>query len=133
MFKRLLLSVLVCASLGVQASAQSPINEGDYKAWQMLIRHALNESIKAYGKSTYDRFCEPEKQVCTNFMYYPIGDKKVFLREVMNKDERVFLRDICHFNTSGDIRWCKNFDTGAMREDMKGPDNKWVTVDGSAF
>jgi hypothetical protein len=103
------------------------------KDWRSVIRHALTKSYKSYGKSTYDRFCEPEYKVCTDFIYYPVGNEKVFIREVTNANNIVVLRDVCTLNEPGDIRRCKNFDTGALRQDMKDKNNRWSTVEGSAF
>jgi hypothetical protein len=111
----------------------SSAREENNADWQKMVRHAMNQSFKAYGKNTYDHFCEPEMKLCTDFVYYPVQDKKIFLREVSNINDQIILRDICTFSVNGDTRWCENYDTGAKRIDMKDKFNKWVTVEGKTF
>lgn len=129
--KSIIVAGLILISLTTAVGQAKLAVEDRTPEWRDAIRYALSQSQKYYKKSTFDHFCEPDKQLCTNYIYYPEGDHKIFLREVMGNNGLVFLRDICTFDVYGTIRWCKNFDTGAEREDMKDPNGSWHTVQGS--
>jgi hypothetical protein len=123
-------SVIVSGFMAILPAQAKANQSGD---WQKMVRYAMDQSVKAYGKSTYDHFCEPEMKLCTDFVYYPVQDKKIFLREVSNINDKIILRDVCTFSVNGDTRWCENFDTGARRTDMQDRNNRWVTVEGKTF
>jgi hypothetical protein len=101
--------------------------------WGELCKYAIEQSIRSYGRSTYDHFCEPDLKVCTSFVYYPVGYEKIFLREVSDNNDRIIVRDVCTINENGDSRRCKNFDTNTTRLDVVSGNGRWVTVEGSIF
>ena len=54
----------------------------------------------------------------------------VLVRAVENLSGRIVKRELCIFNAFKDVRTCMDWNTKAMRRDMKNPKGEWVKVAG---
>ena len=43
-------------------------------------------------------------------------------------NEKIILREVCTFNTPGDIRLCLDWDAGTKHRDMKNANGDWFKV-----
>lgn len=100
-------------------------------AWKRYVAWADARSAQQHnGKSSYSRHCEPESKMCVDSIaYYDAKGTYVLAREGSNIDGRVFVRDVCRFNDSVDIRTCIDWDTSKMTREMKDAKGDWTIVE----
>ena len=67
--------------------------------------------------------------MCNNAILFKTKDVEMMAKTVEDISGRVTRREICGFNKFGDVRYCRNWDTGENRTDMKNSKGVWIKVD----
>ena len=98
--------------------------------WDSVISNAMKISdAQNSGKPRLFRNCQPELKLCNmGIMYAGPNGKDIMVRTVENANGVVIQRDICEFNTFGDIRSCKDWDTGRIGKSMKDGNGTWNSI-----
>lgn len=110
-------------STHTQATAAKP-------TWGDMIKMAANLSIQAYGRLNSGRSCQPELKVCSNAILYRTKDGiNAMIRTEENIDGKVIRRDICSFNSFGDVRTCLDWDAGRLTKEMKSSNGTWTLIE----
>jgi hypothetical protein len=98
--------------------------------WEDLVDKALAMSTEQNGgKPLINRMCEPRVKSCSNAIFVKVNDgTMVMLRTQEDPSGKLINRDICSFNSFGDVRTCADWDTGASSREMKDAGGNWYTV-----
>jgi hypothetical protein len=98
--------------------------------WEAFVVAALKMSAaQNNGKAISARVCQPEIKACNNAVIYHADDgTEVMAKITRDLNENVILREICTFNTQGDIRLCLDWDKGTKHRDMKNASGDWIKV-----
>jgi hypothetical protein len=101
-------------------------------SWNDLVKGAITLSREQNGgNSRVGRTCQPEHQICSMGVFFRGKDgNDILLRSVENSAGRVLRREVCIFNSFKDVRTCMDWNTKAMRRDMKNQKGDWVKVAG---
>ena len=99
--------------------------------WEKLLDRGIELSTQQHqGNPNFNRVCQPEFKECINGLFFKANDGTDMLMKVTEDlNGKRLKREICSFNTHGDIRSCVNWDTGEMHRDMKNKNGEWYKVD----
>lgn len=115
--------------LGPQASTP-PQSEAPL-SWKAIVDAGIARSKEQNGGTPrFSRGCQPELKSC--FLVLIFKNKSgndVIVRTTEDSNGKILKRDICTFNSFGDIRECSDFDTGATTKEMQGTDKQWRRID----
>jgi len=102
----------------------------DNPTWEGLVDKAFAMSSQQNGgKPLVDRVCEPEAKACRTAVFVKLKDgTTAMLRASEDPFGKTIMRDICQFNSFGDVRTCADWDTGATSREMKDSHGNWYTV-----
>lgn len=99
--------------------------------WAQLVSSAVQASASQNGgKADTGRVCQPEQKTCSTAVFFrnSSGDR-VMLRAAEDLSGNVFSREVCKFNSFGDVRTCVGFEGGADHKDMKDAAGNWQRVE----
>jgi hypothetical protein len=98
--------------------------------WEGLVNEAFAISTKQNGgKPSVNRLCEPQVKLCSTAVFVKLKDgTTAMLRMSEDPFGKLISRDICNFNSFGDVRTCADWDTGATSREMKDAQGNWYTV-----
>ena len=109
-------------SPNTQASTSPP-------TWSALVDKAIKlSSDQNNGRAKSVRICQPEFKICTNGVYFKLGEKEMLVKIERDLSEKIVSKELCEFNSYGDIRRCLNWDTNVFRSDMQDKNGKWFKV-----
>lgn len=99
--------------------------------WESLLDRAIELSKQQHGGTPdFERVCQPELKECINGLTFTAPDGTDMIMKVTeDMDGKRLSREVCSFNTSGDVRTCVDWDTGEQRRDMKDKDGNWYDTD----
>ncbi|WP_156640063.1 ATP-dependent Clp protease proteolytic subunit [Bosea sp. PAMC 26642] len=117
------------ASLPQQTNPTSTTNKKP--TWGELIEMVVAISSQQNGgKPVKNRVCQPEIKSCSTAVFYKKSDgSDAMIRQVENVAGSILKRDMCRFNTFGDIRVCVDFDSSSESTSMKDEKGNWRGVD----
>ncbi|MBN8999456.1 MAG: hypothetical protein J0H54_08675 [Rhizobiales bacterium] len=81
------------------------------------------------GRADTSRNCQPELKLCNTAVFFEWKNTPMMLRLTEDIDGRVVARDICSFNSFGDVRTCVDWDSGKSSRQMKDTNGEWYAVD----
>lgn len=98
--------------------------------WDKLLDRAIELSEQQNGgQPDIKRICQPEYKECINGLSFKAKDGTDMIMKVTeDMDGKMLRREICSFNTHGDIRTCVNWETGETQRDMKDKNGDWYKV-----
>ena len=90
-------------------------------SWDMLLDRAIELSEQQNGgKPDIQRICQPELKKCINGLAFKTKDGDDMIMKVTeDMDGKMLKREVCSFNTHGDIRTCLNWETGGTERDIR--------------
>ena len=69
-------------------------------------------------------------KICINALSFKAKDgTDMIMKKTEDMDGMMLKREVCLFNTYGDIRSCRNWDTGETHRDMRNKNGDWYKVD----
>jgi len=100
-------------------------------SWEKLLDRAIELSTQQHGGNPdIQRGCQPELKACINALSFKMPDGTDMIMKVTeDMDGRMQKRELCSFNTQGDIRLCLNWDTGGKHRDMQNKNGDWYEID----
>lgn len=114
--------------VGPKATYQN--NPQPTPTWKDLVDRAFEVSaVQNHGRANSSRACQPEIKVCTVAVFY--RDSKgtdMMIRVTENLNGKIIQREVCTFNSFGDIRVCFDWDKGSTHRDMKNNRGQWYGV-----
>ena len=98
--------------------------------WGSLLDQAIALSKdQNRGVADFQRGCQPEFKVCINGLSFKTKDgTQMIMKVTEDMDGKMLRREICSFNSYGDVRSCVDWDTGAGHRDMKSRNGDWEKV-----
>jgi hypothetical protein len=97
--------------------------------WETMIDSAIETSSSQNGGAPKTvRSYQPQAGVCTTGILFKLNGTDAILLSRQNIDGRIVEREICTFNSFGDMRSCVDWDTKATHRDMKDPRGEWSKV-----
>jgi hypothetical protein len=97
--------------------------------WETMIDSAIAMSSSQNGGAPRTvRSCQPQAGVCATGILFKLNGTDAILLSRQNIDGRIVEREICTFNSFGDMRSCVDWDTKATHRDMKDPSGEWSKV-----
>lgn len=111
-------------SLSPQAKASAP------PTWGELVKKTIEASqSQNNGRPRTARSCQPEFKICNTAVFVDGKDgKTLMVRTEENLAGKIITREFCELNSFGDVRTCVDWDTGAIRRDMKDKSGLWSQV-----
>jgi hypothetical protein len=98
-------------------------------SWDAFVAAAVKISASQNnGKAVSGRVCQPENKTCNNAVIYYSDGTEVMVKVTRDLNEKIILREVCTFNTPGDIRLCLDWDAGTKHRDMKNASGEWFKV-----
>ena len=83
------------------------------------------------GKPILSRLCQPDIDNCILGLEYLLPDGRKGLAVVIQDAKgKTLRREVCEFDSSGDVRNCMDWDSGAKHRDAKNTNGDWVQVTG---
>jgi hypothetical protein len=105
------------------AKAESPMS------WGSMVENAVSLSAKQNGGTPRTlRSCQPEEQMCATGVMFKMDDRDAVVLSRQDINGKIVQREICTFNSFGDIRSCMDWDTRATHRDMKDSKGVWSKV-----
>jgi hypothetical protein len=100
--------------------------------WGSILDRAIALSKDQNGGvAAFNRVCQPELKVCVNGLSFVTKDgTKTILKVTEDMNGKMLRREICSFNSFGDIRSCTDWDNGEAHRDMKNKNGEWEKVSG---
>lgn len=114
------------------SSSQAPIaKQSSGPTWKSVIENAVTASMQQNGgRIQNNRVCQPELKLCTNAIFYKTNHgTDAMVRTTEDIDGKMVRRDLCTFNTFGDVRTCLDWDSGKVSREMRDANNKWSLID----
>jgi hypothetical protein len=99
--------------------------------WENILDRGIELSIQQHGgKADIQRVCQPEFSVCINGLAFNAKDGTHMIMKVTeDMNGKMLKRELCSFNSYGDVRTCLNWDTREKHRDMRNKDGDWYKVD----
>ena len=118
------------APMQLDPSATASAAQGAPLKWEDLVDKAFAMSKEQNGgKPLVNRVCEPRVKSCSTAVFVKLNDgTAAMLRMSEDPFGKLISRDICSFNSFGDVRTCADWDTGAASREMKDAAGNWYTV-----
>jgi hypothetical protein len=105
------------------AKASAPMS------WGSMVENAFSLSAKQNGGNPRTlRSCQPEEQTCATGIMFKMDERDSVLLSRQDINGKIIQREICTFNSFGDIRSCMDWDTKATHRDMKDSKGAWSKV-----
>ena len=99
------------------------------ETWASLVNKAVTLSASQNnGKARSGRVCQPELKTCSNGIYFKADDTEMLVKVTRDLSDKIIARELCSFNSFGDIRTCIDWDTHEKSKDVKNRDGKWIAV-----
>ncbi len=97
--------------------------------WAGLVSNALEISSRQNGGSPKTlRSCQPQARVCATAIMFKLNDIDTLLLAREDLNGKIFEREVCTFNSYGDVRTCVDFDRNTTHRDMKDSKGEWSKV-----
>ena len=81
------------------------------------------------GQPRMARGCQPELKSCITGIYFKSkNDTEMLIKETEDMNGRTIRRELCEFNSFGDVRQCVDYDIGSSHRDMKDLNGNWQKV-----
>ena len=98
--------------------------------WSSILDRAIVLSKDQHGGvAAFDRGCQPEFKVCINALSFKLKDgTDMILKVTEDMNGKMVRREICSFNSFGDVRSCTNWDNGETHKDMKNKNGEWELI-----
>jgi hypothetical protein len=98
--------------------------------WDEFVSKAIDVSSKQHnGRPAYKRVCQPELKSCVNAIFLKLNDgKDLIVKKTEDISGKTISREMCEFNSHGDIRLCVDWDTGETHRDMQDSNGAWSKV-----
>jgi hypothetical protein len=99
--------------------------------WEAILDRAIELSTQQHdGKPDIQRICQPEYKECINGLSFKTSDGTHMIMKVTeDMNGKMQKRELCSFNTHGDVRFCVDWDTGVKQRDMKNSNGDWYKID----
>jgi len=99
--------------------------------WDQILDRAIELSTQQHnGNPDVNRVCQPEFKECINGLSFKAKDGTDMIMKVTeDMNGKMLRREVCSFNSYGDVRTCVNWDTGEAHRDMKNKNGDWYSVD----
>lgn len=112
-------------------SENATANETPTPTWDSLLDRAMELSKKQNGGTpNIQRICQPELKECINGLSFDAPDgTHMVMKATEDTRGKMLKREVCSFNSFGDVRVCVNWDTGEKHRDMKNKNGDWYGVD----
>jgi hypothetical protein len=114
----------------LQSKSTATKEDGPVPTWGKLLDEAVELSKKQNGGTPdFKRVCQPELKVCINGVTFTTRDGTDMIMKVTeNLDGKIVRREVCSFNSHGDVRSCLDWDKGSTHRDMKNKNGDWEKV-----
>jgi hypothetical protein len=98
--------------------------------WETLVKVAVQLSLEQNnGKLKNVRTCQPEFKICIDGLPFRGKDGVDYMiRREEDMNGKTLRRELCSFNSDFDVRRCIDWDSGAVRRDMKDGDGRWQKI-----
>ncbi len=114
------------AGLAAAAAPAQDLNS----LWKTMTDRAIAQSAKQNnGTASFKRSCQPELKLCNMAVFY-VDDQgtSAMVRLAEDLDGKMVKRDVCTFNSFGDVRTCLDWDTSVRTREMKNSAGEWYAV-----
>jgi hypothetical protein len=117
-------------SSSLQSKSRSTVEDTPVPTWGNLLDKAVELSKKQNGGAPdFTRVCQPELKTCVNGVSFTTNDGTYMIMKVTeNLDGKIVRRELCSFNSHGDVRSCLDWDKGSTHRDMKNAKGEWEKV-----
>jgi hypothetical protein len=117
-------------SPSVQSKSTATREDAPTPTWGSLLDKAVELSKKQNGGTAdFNRVCQPELKTCNNGVSFTTKDGIYMIMKVTeNLDGKIIRREVCSFNSHGDVRSCLDWDKGSTHRDMKNAKGEWERV-----
>jgi hypothetical protein len=115
-------------NLNPNAQANAPAKQ--MATWSELVDGVIRLSASQHsGKPKSVRFCQPEIKSCTNgIVFFAKDGSESIIKTTEDVYGKVIKREICSFNTHGDVRTCLNWDDKTSTRQMQNVKGEWYKV-----
>lgn len=97
--------------------------------WATLTKKAFAiSSAQNGGKPKTLRSCQPEAKACATGVMFKLNDGDAILLAREDLSGKVYKRELCTFNSFGDVRHCVDWDDGSTHRDMKDNRGEWNKI-----
>jgi hypothetical protein len=97
--------------------------------WEGMVANAIEMSMKQNGGTPKTaRSCQPKVKVCSTAIVFKLKETDMMLLAREDLSGKTIEREICTFNSFGDVRTCLDWDTNAKHRDMKDSSGAWIKV-----
>jgi hypothetical protein len=114
---------------GLPMQLQSMAKASAPASWESMMLGAIQiSSAQNGGNAKTSRSCQPKARVCTTGVIMKMDGVETVLLQRQNPEGKIIERELCTFNSFGDIRTCTDWDTKATHRDMKDSSGEWTKV-----
>ena len=112
------------------APNQTQASSSPDMSWGAVVSRAYSLSASQHGgKADIARSCQPKLQICNTAIFFEGNDKSsIMVRVATDIDGKTISRDVCTFNSFGDIRTCLDWDKNIKTREMKDSNGEWSSV-----
>jgi hypothetical protein len=97
--------------------------------WQNFVDKVVRLSAQQNGgKPRSGRTCQPEIKICINAILFNLDGTDAMIKVTRDLNDRILRKELCTFNSSGDIRLCLDWDTQRKHRDMQDAQGNWTKV-----
>lgn len=114
---------------GPPMQLQSKAKASAPPSWENLMLGSIQiSSDQNGGTPKTSRSCQPKARVCTTAIILILDGIETAILQRQDPGGKVIEREICRFNSFGDIRTCVDWDTNLTHRDMKDSKGEWTKV-----
>jgi hypothetical protein len=101
------------------------------QSWEKILDRAIELSEQQNGGTPdISRLCQPEFKECINALAFKGKDGTDMIMKVTeDMNGKMLRRELCSFNSYGDIRTCVDWDKNESHRSMKNKNGDWYKVD----
>ena len=116
--------------LELNPNAQANVPAKETVTWKSLVEGAARLSASQHnGNQKILRFCQPELKSCTNgIIFFAKDGSESIIKTTEDVYGKVTKREICKFNTHGDVRTCSDWDDKTSSRQMQNVKGEWYKV-----